>query len=599
MAEELNSPEFSSDEPALSLRPGPLRSLFDKLRETKAPVTIVCGAGISRDANLPTWNELVNSMCNEVPEELCERIKLDPTEPMRKVDHILRLRRDKNRGVDEIVRDHLYARPPSPGRLAYALANLCYTLRSRVRVVTTNFDLVLEMALLSHYSIDNIVPFGLFPREGEADPTGSETNYADRVDALLKPWLEIGQDKEKIGVLHLHGMVAPSPETSSSSEFPSTVGKIVLSESRFLELGEIIQEVMRRILRESHVIFVGISMTDPNVVGPLGRTRQERGTHGAFMLLPHDDRVEPPHPRTDEDDLWIRYRAELDKRDQYVGSRVEALDAALGLQTTLLKSFSQVQQAIIELNLSLLCSKEYFDRSRSASLRYGYRLNRALERSYRAAGIRGRRDFPDTVELSQTHERLCMLFKDEVAPVLRELRRSVTKTRRAKLNILGLNDDFFEEEVFALFVWLRCRYNQQGLKQHIPYAISLVGTSAYVHTAPETFRTIIGVESRVWPAAECLYAGRGEVHSFEEGDQQNMLWKSIWTLPLVWRNPRILEDELLVGAVTLNATRRTYQPDVLNRPGMQPSLLSFQSARYTRKLNVALTNAGTKLISLT
>jgi hypothetical protein len=122
-----------------------------------------------------------------------------------------------------------------PGVLTEYLAALAVAMGSRIRFVTTNFDNMLERALSDYGETASSMTIG-----------------------RAEQWWETVERGER-AVMHAHGLVTPG-----GVEEP-----IILSESDFREHGRVIQDLITKVLETSDVIFVGVSMADPNLVGPL------------------------------------------------------------------------------------------------------------------------------------------------------------------------------------------------------------------------------------------------------------------------------------------------------------------------------------------
>jgi hypothetical protein len=130
-----------------------LKDLFDTVLDREIPITFVVGAGVSMDASLPSWYRLIDNICGQIKEDHLKKLALnDSADPMRKAEFVLEMaKRESSRKTSEsIVRDALYGRKPatfSPGPLAEAIVRLGTALGGRARLLTTNFDTIIESAL--------------------------------------------------------------------------------------------------------------------------------------------------------------------------------------------------------------------------------------------------------------------------------------------------------------------------------------------------------------------------------------------------------------------------------------------------------------------
>jgi NAD-dependent SIR2 family protein deacetylase len=146
-----------------------LKELFDTVRGRGRPLTVVVGAGVSMNSSLPSWRSLIDKMTQTIADGEIRKIAFsDDSDLMRKAEIVLQLVKDGNRNIQdhEIIRDALYQRDlqVTPGELAKSMARLVYATRADTRLLTTNFDIILEEALLAY--------FAEAPRPGERGSKG-------------------------------------------------------------------------------------------------------------------------------------------------------------------------------------------------------------------------------------------------------------------------------------------------------------------------------------------------------------------------------------------------------------------------------------------
>lgn len=241
--------------------PGVLRAI---MRLARSPsLTIVAGAGSSVESGLPSWNTLVRDLL----EEAAESNGLQGADS----DQFVRwtLNREDLTGAGEIARHLLSgsfrkalhaalyrdAKEPIPGETAQAIACLRLDrLNMANELVTTNYDLLLEAAL----------------RE--------ELNHRD-LDGLTVGRLVDGRNvgPSVVGVRHVHGVLTSGNQL---------VGDLVLSDRDYhlMQDSEAWQEgFFKNQLSTSDCLFVGTSLTDPNLLRYLYRSEHRKRHHALFV----------------------------------------------------------------------------------------------------------------------------------------------------------------------------------------------------------------------------------------------------------------------------------------------------------------------------
>jgi SIR2-like domain len=232
-----------------------LLAAVEQIARDKRPITLVVGAGASMEAGLPSWPELVRALVADIApkvvdepnrEAWCKRVLAEGLPAAAAVvealteneaDFRARLTAALYKGADPA--DY------GPPALAQQVAWLKSKLGADMRIATGNYDRLLELA---------------FRERGE------------RVRSLIAPDAETGSPS----VLHLHGRLAPGAST----------GDLVLSEadySRVQHRGSWQEEYMRDALSETLCVFVGLSLTDPNLIRWLYRYPGRRGGHVAVF----------------------------------------------------------------------------------------------------------------------------------------------------------------------------------------------------------------------------------------------------------------------------------------------------------------------------
>lgn len=561
--------------PSISYRHQPnFASLVAAVTERLAaglPITVVCGAGVSLDAGLPDWAKLVRRMTQAVHDrDIAALVDEDPVDQMRKVDYILRLA--SPRTIEELVRDSLYpdGRPVLPGNLAGAIARFYAAGHGLVRLITTNYDDQIEGALMRYFSEREILSFGL---------------------ADAASWRQLPITGDSAAVLHLNGMVGVGR---------TTIGPIVLSESSFLEHGDAVTSVLIEELQDSCTVFVGISMTDPNLVKPLSALTSATGRFFILSIDEKGSRIESGSLLTDLAQAPYRYSR---IRDAY-------LQESLGLQAIRLKAPSQIQQIFVELTLASQDRMLYSSDDATSSLRYGYRLQRAMGYAYSAIGL-GPDRLPSGAKGRSISQCLFEALWQQPTGPGALLRSWANDLPPEWLRQMGLSRDYLRGEEFALFLWLRACQPKGEVSALVPYALRLIGCSAYSHRESWSTRHAheVPIEPSDFVAADAAFLGRVERRNLRTKYDERIfrVWESAVAVPLVWQNPSNLYDVVTLGVLTLNSTRRlipfaemtaaaAQQLDV--QRALSPSSMSLLDAKQTTLLEESLRDAGLSLVTL-
>jgi hypothetical protein len=238
-------------------------------------LTAIVGAGASAEAGLPTWPELVTSLLGDVarrvgvPQELSPRRQRQWLEDF--CTSITSIYGLPGAGAiakawlgDEFIErvtHHLYeaVQDPRPGRFAQGVARLQVAFEEDCEIATTNYDTLLEQALR---------------QEGVRDVRSYVVNREIAAGNVVR---------------HLHGLITPRESR----------GRIVLAESDYYQMQapRIWQEQYAQgKLRSTTCLFVGTSLSDPNLLRYLYRTA---GTRQHFALFTR----QADSPRGDVSDL--------------------------------------------------------------------------------------------------------------------------------------------------------------------------------------------------------------------------------------------------------------------------------------------------------
>lgn len=225
---------------------------------TAKRLTVVVGAGTSAEVGFPTWRELIEGLLIKVAraqgvtgEDLnVFRNWVATAEGLPAAGSMVRASLGSTFARE--VRALLYAdvESPRPGPTAQAVARIRSLWPDACEIATTNYDVLLEDALKAEF----------LPKK-----------VKHRVDE------KAGAPGDVI-VRHLHGLLTPERE----------VGRLVLSEVDYQRMagGQAWQEsYFRTQLNQSACLFVGTSMTDPNLLRYLYRHHFGSRRHPVVVVL--------------------------------------------------------------------------------------------------------------------------------------------------------------------------------------------------------------------------------------------------------------------------------------------------------------------------
>lgn len=498
---------------------------FDALTSAVAgdgSVTLLCGAGVSVDARLPTWHQLLAELAAQRAREgdriAALALKSTDEDLLRTAGLILRS--DANHGQPRYaaVAGALYGQQQgqSASFLAQRIAHLAATIPDRLAIATTNFDDVIEAALLQ-----------VFPEVVTCSLTTTEAWW----EGFRTP------DAPVFHVLHLHGALVRGASTESVH------GPIVLTEDEFHRYGESVQREVKRILDESDcVICIGLSVTDPNLVGPLSR-RDRDNSHVFVVSTP--SRI--PAMSSEE-------------AIDYVEAREQYLSEIFGVQVLQLSSYAQIQQLFVELELAASSPEQYRDPSGS-SVRYGYRLHACLNRAYESLGYQPDGSFEiDTMQSAS--DRLHSLLdglRSTLADLIHERRHPRS---RALLRACGDVRRHIEQEGLGLFLWLPANFDPAEKRVHRNHELRLVGSSVYAHRDPWSFERTHEVsaygEATVQRSA---FTGQPIIEDSTPAYEPR-LWRTNAATPLTMHDRRT-DSVVTAGVVLLSSNKPLANPDQL------------------------------------
>ncbi|MFC4854548.1 SIR2 family protein [Actinophytocola glycyrrhizae] len=485
-----------------------LRDLFEAVADGRLPLVLVLGAGVSMNASLPSWRSLITKMTGAIDDDALQRLAFqDTSDPMRKAEIILNLVKQGNVNVQdhEVIRDALYHKNATvvPGQLANSLARLIYTHRSHVKVLTTNFDDIIEKALYGYFDESRVHAYSI---------------------SQVEPWREWARTSGNIGVMHLHGLVRQGQDPEEP---------IILTESQFLKYGARVRAAISDAIDGACTIFVGLSMSDPNLIGPLYESAGSSSPRFALVV----PGKEPG--------------ASAAESARYAIGSARYLEEKLALRPIFLKSYSQLNQVISDLALASVEPGRYLAGGAATdSLTYDQRLARALDTCYSAIGCAADDWVPSGNAASDFNERLYQALNITGGP-LDVLRRMSRLYRHPNL---GGPDG----ENFGLSLWLRTRDRQATTES---YSLCMVGTSAFTHREEWSMRRQVPISSDTpFTAAQAVFLGSRQAANVIPSPTSR-LWRGVLAAPVLLvasGSDKNINGEpadiLTIGAITLNST---------------------------------------------
>lgn len=552
--------------PAMSFDNQPyISDLIDDIRANK-PITVIVGAGVSMDAGLPSWSQLIERLEGDLSEDQQLRFGLlGSPDLQRRAQQVLAVG-PKNKSIDRRMQDALVdpygPTQPAPGQMAEAIARLLFV-HPTAQILTTNFDSILESALsnLGH-SPDS------FSLEGWSYSPGTT------IKNLLE-WQELDPADRFSAVLHLHGMLRES--------LPP-LEPLILTESDFSKHGHAIQGLLVEVLSQGTCLLVGMSMTDPNILHPLRETAKSSAYRRYMIAVPNLYAQFPDHSLVDRD--AAAFCAEF---------AVEAADVLandLLVCPILLKSYGQAIQLLSELSLAAVEPKRYNAKytPRRESLQYGTRFRNVLSEVYVNLGYGPKTGKPSNEAAAQ------------------ELSKDMRSEARATESLLGTLQKKFtgkcvEKERFGFFLWLRV----PGASRHDgEYAVRLIAASTYHHWEEWSGWNVQEIRpDSPYTSALAIYAGRPVIKNIDA--QMRGVWRGSVAFPLVTEDSissASIElasgsfeslDRLTIGAVSLNTTAAV-EPTLSASASDQYSVVALLGADDLLDLQQSMTGMARRII---
>lgn len=541
-------------------------------------LSVLAGSGVSSDAGLVGWEQLLNGLLRNTPghDGTHEEFDAFASAAARAEGTLGRASlveaRFEGRSAEfaELVSNALTPaeqgssqRPlvdeaDGPGRTARALASLCVDVpaaRAPVHLITTNFDLVLEQALLQAERKNQ--------PESDVDPSVRAVSQAAAGnDPATRKWV----------VHHLHGWL-PVPcnaaeETGHPTEFHHVVAgdnRIVLSETGYYSeqpTNAWQDRLIENVLDPGHtLLIVGTSLSDPALVRHLYRTaKRPHNTPRAYAVIL---RPEPILGQSEPGrDARARYEAIARERWNAVGVEVLFADYRF-----------QIAQFCSE--LTLLRSGAVNKKGKDAA-RYGARLDTWFTKAFaRGSLLSVESDGTEDDYLTASH-------------TFQKRQQLLTEELRAVVNGLVVKPfEHLASDHLALHLWCRSprrlRFGQvHDLLEGGLCALGMIGASDRSWADPESIdtRELHHTSDRLAVRAFC-----NQQLALTEAPLGS--WDQLVAVPVT------LEDgarRLPIGVISLNARSMTAG----ERTGLTKLLAD---PALTAQLTVRLARAGQSLLS--
>ena len=287
-------------------------------------LALFVGAGISKDAGIPQWNELLNALLSKM---IASRIKDKDSRILPEyLDSIIELAHQNQENTpitqmryikgafspdeyNKLVHEVLYSRKPRANtELLNTIAAICTPRRNHIGVqgvITYNFDDLLERCL---------------------QKSKIQTNVLSCEDDISTP--------DKLSIFHVHGYMpykvdedSPNTDLIFSEEDYHKVYRDAYCWSNLAQLNY---------LREHTCLFIGCPLTDPNLrrLLDVARRNNEKPRHFAFLRRNNVAN----NGKVDQKALELYKDIDASLRERYY--------AALGLNIIWIDNFDEIPQIL-------------------------------------------------------------------------------------------------------------------------------------------------------------------------------------------------------------------------------------------------------------
>lgn len=440
---------------------------------SRGEMTLIVGAGVSMEAGLPSWRALIERLLARVAKDNSRlRSAALRDEWIAQTLHgedllaaAATVEALASAGLDEILPEALYgsdgASSYEPGPIADEIARLRSQLGDELMLLTTNYDELIERALRRHG----------FRR-------GAIRSYVQRREPAAGV----------VPVTHLHGFAGRGAKPR----------RLVLTEEHYhrMQRGSSWQErLVTDRLASSNCLFIGTTLTDPNLIRYLYGYRKQHRRHAAVFIRQGGAGQVSPEVRA--------------AREHATAKRWERQ----GVDAIFLDHFADAAQLVHEIGLRRRVADGYVP----VEIRAGAVIA-ALERVM----------FESDASIDDFGERQVLLSR-----WLRSAFQRVLDTATAGVTISA-------DERIAVALWL---LTDDGR------ALTGWAHSDRAHQDPRTVEAIpIAAESE-WVAARTVCHG---VRHELDRDNAVSRWRFVRGLPLVVEQP----TRLPIGCVTLSSTKR-------------------------------------------
>lgn len=528
------------------------RELLEEVKHPTRDLVIVVGAGVSVECGLPSWGELIDELG---PDDSSVLTLLDRDNIQRRAMMRVALAREDapTLSTADLIQRALYKGRPRPtaGELGTAIARFvaAWPKSRSVRVITTNYDQTLESAMAQTL-------------RGQVKSYSLDRKASDGIGA----WRSLDHTQARRTVLHVHGLVS-----DRSGEHR---GPVVLTEDEYLVHGPGVVDVLARELRSRTGIFLGLSMTDPNILAAL-TSLQGRRNSGTYYSV-----AVPQLTHNEVSTATCAQTATLVARQ---------LEQRFGIRPVLLKSHAQVSQLVNELTLANKLPGRY-DLDAPDSIRYGARYGRALEEIYSLLGA-DRRTARVPAKRAERHSKaLNRHFKNQVVPLIDDVRRQ-------------FRGEVADGERFGAFVWLRDLLDLDAVPGRGVggFGLRLVTSSTYAHWDVWSGERIEPISSgSPYVAVLAVFEGQVQLAPVSPTAGRSQSWRSAAAWPLhlgEFETARSFAgrplDTVMVGSISINSTASLDDPDNLSVFAQaSPEDMESVKAALLQAVQSALFSAG-------